>query len=269
VSAKAAGQQIVLIARGYTDPQKPPLEIISGKPDSVRERLLAGDTVIGSVLAERAGHKVGDNISFETEDGTKQFRIAAIANECQSGGLVMYLNREVAKSVLGIDGVDVYILQVDHERMNEVRQALDKICQQSGILYQSASDIQHSIDNMISGVVASLWAMVVLALGVAAFGVANTLTMNVLEQTREIGLLRILAMTRTQVRQTIFSQALMIALLALVPGIFAGVAIAYLINVATVNVIGHIIAFNFHPGLMAGSFVAGLAVVAARAFWSR
>jgi putative ABC transport system permease protein len=179
----------------------------------------------------------------------------------------MYLNREVAKSVLGIDGVDVYIVQVDHERMNEVRQALDKICQQSGILYQSASDIQHSIDNMISGVVASLWAMVVLALVVAAFGVANTLTMNVLEQTREIGLLRILAMTRTQVRQTIFSQALMIALLALVPGIFAGVAIAYLINVATVNVIGHIIAFNFHPGLMAGSFVAGLVVVAAAAWF--
>jgi hypothetical protein len=31
---------------------------------------------------------------------------------------------------------------------------------------------------------------------VGAFGVVNTLTMNVLEQTRELGLLRIVAMTK-------------------------------------------------------------------------
>ena len=74
MSAKAAGQQVVLIAREYHDPQKPPLDIVSGDADTVREQLIAGETVIGSVLAERAGLKVGDNISFETEDGTKEFQ---------------------------------------------------------------------------------------------------------------------------------------------------------------------------------------------------
>ncbi len=44
----------------------------------------------------------------------------------------------------------------------------------------------------------------------AAFGVVNTLTMNVLEQTRELGLLRIVAMTRGQVRKAILTQAAMI-----------------------------------------------------------
>ena len=51
---------------------------------------------------------------------------------------------------------------------------------------------------MMSGVVASLWSMVVLVLLVSAVGVTNTLTINVLEQTREIGLLRIVAMTQTR-----------------------------------------------------------------------
>ena len=92
---------------------------------------------------------------------------------------------------------------------------------------------------MMAGVVGALWGMVVLLLLVAAFGVANTLTMNVLEQTRELGLLRIIAMTRDQVRKTIFAQALMIGLLALIPGIIAGFGIAYLINLATLPVIGH------------------------------
>jgi putative ABC transport system permease protein len=267
VSAKAAGEQIVLIAREYNDPQKPPLDIVSGDAATIRDRLLAGDTVIGSVLAERAGLKVGDNISFEVEDGTKEFRVAAIANDYQAGGLTMYLSRDVARQVLGIEGVDAYILQADHTRISQVREALEKICESNGILLQSSSDIQRSIDNMISGVVASLWAMVVLALVVAAFGVANTLTMSVLEQTREIGLLRILAMTRTQVRKTIFSQAMMIALLALLPGIIAGIFVAYLISLATVHVIGHSVAFNVHLDLMIGSFVVGLILVAVAAWF--
>ncbi|HEY4233259.1 MAG TPA: FtsX-like permease family protein [Lacipirellulaceae bacterium] len=267
VSAKAAGEQVILIAREYHDTKKPPMDIVSGDRDMVRERLIAGDTVIGSVLAERAGLKVGDEIPFETEDGTQQFRVAAIANDYLAGGLTMYLERDVARKVLGIEGVDGYIIQADHQKIMQVREALEKLCEENGILLNSFSDIQRSIDKMISGVVAALWALVVLGLLVAAFGVANTLSMNVLEQTREIGLLRILAMTRAQVRKTIFSQALMIALLALVPGIFAGVVIAYLISLATVHVIGHMVAFNIHPDLMAGSFVAGLIVIGAAAWF--
>ena len=104
----------------------------------------------------------------------------------------------------------------------------------------------------MSGVVASLWAMVVLGLMVSAVGVTNTLTINVLEQTRELGLLRIVAMTQNQVRKTIFTQAVIMALLALVPGIIAGVSVAYMINVAMMPVIGHPVQFAFHPALLLG-----------------
>jgi putative ABC transport system permease protein len=267
VSAKVAGQQVILIAREYNSPQEPPLEIVSGDPKTVRDRLMAGEAVISSVLAERTGLKIGEEIPFETEDGTKQFKIAAIANDYQAGGLTMYLALDVAKKVLGIGGVSGYILQVDHAQIAPIRQALEKICESNGILLQSASDIQRSIDRMISGAVAGLWVMVVLGLLVAAFGVANTLTMSVLEQTREIGLLRIIAMTRAQVRKTIFSQALMIALLAIVPGIVAGLMVAYLISLATLHVSGHTVPFNVHPDLLIGTFIAGLVLVGLAAWF--
>ena len=109
--------------------------------------------------------------------------------------------------------------------------------------------------------------MVVLGLMVSAVGVTNTLTINVLEQTRELGLLRIVAMTQNQVRKTIFTQAMIMALLALVPGILAGVSVAYIINVAMMPVIGHPVAFTFHPALLLGGFAAGLAVVACAAWF--
>jgi putative ABC transport system permease protein len=109
--------------------------------------------------------------------------------------------------------------------------------------------------------------MVVLLLIVSAVGVTNTLTINVLEQTREIGLLRIVAMTQVQVRKTIFTQAMIMALLALVPGILAGIAVAYLINLAMLPVTGHAVSFTLHPWLLIGGLVIGLLVVSFAAWF--
>jgi putative ABC transport system permease protein len=261
VSAKAADRQVILIIRSFADAKLQEFEVVEGDPDTVRSRLQAGDTAIGSVLAERTKLKVGDTIPLQTDDGQKPFKIAAVVNDYQAGGLTMYLARDTAKQVLGIGGVDAYAIKADHNRLAEVRTSLEKLCQQYGLLLQSFSDIQQAIDGMMSGVVAGLWGMVVLGLLVAAFGVANTLTMSVLEQTFELGLLRIIASTRNQVRGVIFTQAVMIGLLALAPGIVAGVSVAYLIHLATEPVIGHPVQFAIHGWLLVGGFFAGLAVV--------
>ena len=56
---------------------------------------------------------------------------------------------------------------------------------------------------MINSVVGSLWMLLALGCTIATLGLVNTLTMNILEQTREIGMLRVIAMTRSQVRRMI------------------------------------------------------------------
>lgn len=261
VAAKAEDQQVILIVRNFTDSRTQEFEIVSGDSQTIRASLQSGETVIGSVLAERAKKKVGDTISLTTDEGVKEFHIAAVVNDYQAGGLTMYLARDVAERVLGIGGVDAYAIKADHAKLDAVRKSLEALCLENGLLFQSFSDIQQAIDGMMSGVVAGLWGMVVLGLLVAAFGVANTLTMSVMEQTFELGLLRIIASTRSQVRTVVFAQALMIAILALVPGIVAGVCVGYLVHLATLPVIGHPVEFGIHPWLLAGGFVAGLIVV--------
>ena len=72
-------------------------------------------------------------------------------------------------------------------------------------MLHSFTDLSRLLDTIVDGVVAGLWGLLVLGFLVAAFGIANTLTMNVLEQTREIALLRVVAMTRWQVRKLILS----------------------------------------------------------------
>jgi putative ABC transport system permease protein len=116
---------------------------------------------------------------------------------------------------------------------------------------------------MVNGVIASLWALLAGGCIVAAIGLVNTLTMNILEQTREIGMLRVVAMTRTQTRRMILSQALMMGALGIIPGALVGVFVSYAISLSAEAILGHKIAFTLHPILVGGAVVLGLVIVLA------
>jgi putative ABC transport system permease protein len=264
---KTGDEQATVLARDHTTPEPPTLDLVKGDLSTLRDRFLTGEVAVGSVLAQRLKLDIGDKISLESEDGPKSFPIAAIVNDYQAGGLTIHMEREIARKELGMGGVSGYIINADHSRLEQVRGELEEITQKNRLLLQSYTDIRATIDVMMSGVVAALWAMVVVLLAVSSVGVTNTLTMNVLEQTREIGLLRIVAMTQGQVRKTIFTQAMIIALLALVPGIIAGVAVAYFINLAMLPVTGHAVNFSFHPTLLVGGLVLGVLIVTLAAWF--
>jgi putative ABC transport system permease protein len=264
---EASGQRANLIARDHSSPEAPDFDVKAGDLDSLRQRLKEGAVAIGSVLAERTKLNVGDQIELESINGPQKFTIAAIVNDYQNGGLTIHMEREVARKRLGLEGIDAYVIKANADQLENARKELKEITDKYGLLLLSFADIRRSIDVMMSGVVASLWSMVVLLLLVSGVGVTNTLTINVLEQTREIGLLRIVAMTCEQVRRTIFTQAMIIALMALVPGILAGVVVAFLINRAMLPVTGHAVDFGLHPWLLFGGLVVGLMVVSLAAWF--
>src|SRR5207247_1325131 len=91
------------------------------------------------------------------------------------------------------------------------------------------------------------------------------LTMNVLEQTRELGILRAIGMRRRQVHKLILAQALLLAGISLVPGTLAGLILAYLMNRATYSLVGQVVPFQVDGVHVGGCLVAalGLAVLAA------
>ena len=116
----------------------------------------------------------------------------------------------------------------------------------------------------MNGVVAAFWAVLGLGLVVASFGIFNTITMNVLEQTREIGLLRIVGMTRGQVLRTVIAQGLILAFLGILLGTLAGQVTAYLMHLCKGPVLGGYTAFHWRPDLIVlADFVALTLVVAA------
>ena len=261
ISAKAGDQNIILVVRSFDDSSLQQFDIVYGDEATVGKQLGAGEVAVGSVLAQRTNLKLGDDLPLETKDGVKPYRIGAIVNDYQAGGLTAYMDRATAEKTLDVGGVDVYVVKADHDKIDKVRADLLRVAQDHGLILQSFSELQGEIDKMVAGIDAGLWGMVALGLLVATFGVVNTLMISVLEQTFEFGLLRVVAASRGQIRKVIFAQALIVAIMAMLPAVIAGIGIAYLINLATYGVTGHIIRFQFHPELSIGAFLVGLITI--------
>jgi putative ABC transport system permease protein len=250
----------IVLARKFVSPD-PPFDLIAGDRRTLRTQLLNGQVVIGSVLAQKTGLKLGDKLPLETSDGIAQVPICGITNEYMSGGMSIHMYRELAEKWLGVEGTDGYSIDAEAGYRDSLQPILDEIAKKHGAVLLSHGQVQRNVSKIIGGVEWSLWAIVVVGFMVAAFGVVNTLTMNVLEQTRELGLLRIVAMTKQQVRRTIFTQALIIGGVGLPPGIAMGVLIAYAMNLVMMPSFGHPIEFQVHPRLLLFTLVGSLTIV--------
>ncbi len=259
-------QDVMIFVRNFTGQGELPLDIKAGDRDTLRERLSAGDVVLGDNLAHRVGVNVGDCITLETRTGPKQLRVAATATAYMVGGMVVYMEGETARRLLGVEGVDWYVVNAKPGMLAGVGAALGTFCSNKGLMLQSFAELLRRIDNMTRGVIAGLWGLLVLSVIVGIFAVANTLTMNVLEQTRELALLRVVAMTRWQVRKTIIAQALTIGVIGLVTGTVGGMIGAYVMNLGSAELLGHAPTFALHPSFMLGCIGVGLLVILAAAW---
>lgn len=261
VEGDADGQHVQIIAKDLLPGEGLPLDLRVGNPEEIRRRLDEGEVVVGLMLAQKTGLDAGDDIEIDSPLGERRLRIAGVANEYMAGGMTVFMKLATARRELGIQGVTFYIIKAEPSLLTSAEAELQAICDRYGLLLQSHATLIGHVQNLVNAAIGGLWVLLALCFLVASFGIVNTLTMNVLEQTRELALLRAVAMTRRQMRRMIFCQATIIGLFGLLPGAFAGAALAWLINAGTSAKIGHPITFRFDVPMMVFTFLCALVMV--------
>ncbi|MCZ6698652.1 MAG: FtsX-like permease family protein, partial [Planctomycetota bacterium] len=260
IPIQAGGQSVILIQKTFDLEAPIMIDLEGGETERVQNALAEGEVVIGTTLGQRTGLGVGDDITLQTRIGPRDVRIAAFATEYTAGGMVIYMDRARSRQLFSTQGVHVYAIAAREGRADHVTGPLRAVCNRHGCMLESRADFRKMIDDSMSGVVGAEWMLMALGFIVASLGIVNTLTMNVLEQTREIGLLRAIAMKRGQVRNMVFTQALLIGVMSLPPGVVGGLTFAYLLHVSNYPLIGVRYDFSLQWPLLCGCLAAALII---------
>ncbi|MEI7862614.1 MAG: FtsX-like permease family protein, partial [Planctomycetota bacterium] len=263
---KVAGGAGVIVARDMPDDAPLPLAPVGMEEAAVRAALARGEAVAGTVLARRAGIKAGDDVSVEVFGRKTSVRVAALVVDYTSGGASLVMRRDTAQRLFGLESADVLLVTAAEGQAAALRAPLEKIADRRGMLLRSAVDVRKFIDGIVGGVVGSLWAILGLGFAVGSLGVANTVTMNVLEKKHTIGLLRAVGMTSRQVTAMVVLESLLLGASGALIGLVSGLVTAVFIQWASQPLLGHPIRASFRPSVVVANLLAAL-VVTGLAAW--
>ncbi len=256
--ASIDGISATLMSRNLTGPEPLPVDLVEGQYSGLRAKMMAGEAVVGSVLAQRLGVQTGGEIRLEIGGITHVLPLAGIVREYTAGGLMVIMDSTAAADLFPLQPAQIFGIKATASATIATGEQLQQFSRKHGLIYQSYTDLKELVQSLILGLTDRLWMILILALVIAGFAIVNTLTMNVIEQTRYLGLLRVVGMTRTQVIRMFLFQAFVLGSLALLPGAIVGIVMAWLITVSYAGVIEHGVKFAINFPLLGLYLAAGV-----------
>jgi len=195
-------------------------------------RVGAGDAVIGRVLAENLGARVGDKIRLDAGDGGEA--VVNVAGIFELGvreldERYVYIDLKQAQSLLGLPGgVTVIDLKVDE--IFSAAGVARRIADLTGLKARSWMETNSQLLNALSAQSVST-AMISFFVAVSvAFGIASVLSVSVVQHTREIGILRAMGATRPKMLRVFLLQGAVFGLAGSLVGSALGYGLAWSFN---------------------------------------
>jgi putative ABC transport system permease protein len=182
--------------------------------------------------AEDNNLKVGEQVpeKFPQVD-TRSFVVQAIfdQNHVPSGPSFVISTDEFVANYPNVFDLSFYI-QTKGGPTPQNRAALEQTMKQFPVgELQDRDQFKAAQSAQIEGFLTFVTALLLFAVLIAVFGIANTLGLSIIERTRELGLMRAVGMTRRQVRSLVRWESVIIALLGAILGIVIGIGFGWVI----------------------------------------
>jgi putative ABC transport system permease protein len=182
---------------------------------------------ISGVIAEKYSLSPGDPVTLRTREGEQIFTVAAVVLDFYNQGMAVTGSFKDLTRYFEIDDVNTFLLKTSAG--TDIPRLVDKIEEQYKDKYQLIAESNTSLRERSGVLLDQAFSMFdilgILAVVVAALGVLNTLSMSVVERTREIGMLRCMGMTRWQIVRMILAEAFMMGIIGGLLGLGFGLAL--------------------------------------------
>jgi putative ABC transport system permease protein len=159
------------------------------------------------------------------QTGEQPFTVAAIYSKSQVAGQVIFGLPAWEANVADQFDAQVFVLGAKGVPSSSLRSAVEK----AAAPYPTAKvlDLTEFKDEQVgqfNRILGLIYVLLALAVFIAVLGIANTLALSIFERTRELGLLRAVGMTRSQLRSAVRWESVLIALFGTGLGLVIGIA---------------------------------------------
>ena len=223
--------------------------------DATLENLAPDPAIAEQQWAQDNGISVGDRVELTAQNGRKVEVTVVGTVRDQVGLLVQTLALPVATlrkdfdadqdflALIGLaPGADVAATEA------AVKKLVEKRFPQAQA--QNQQELKDTQSEGINQLMAIIYVLLALSVIISLFGVVNTLVLTIYERTREIGMLRAIGASRSQIRRMVRYESLITAMIGAIIGAVIGIGIA----IAAVEALAD-------EGLVLGIPVVGIIVV--------
>lgn len=177
-------------------------------------------------MNHRTGREVGDTVEATIGGTTRELTVAGFFEDLGTFGTPDVLFSIDTVDAMGGQGADnmAFIFVEEGADREVVSDDIHKlIAGQPLVTLKDQDAFKDEQRGFINQLLYLIYALLGLAIVIAVLGIVNTLGLSVLERTREIGLLRAVGLSRTQLQGMVWLESIAIALLGALLGIVLGV----------------------------------------------
>ncbi len=211
------------------DPELNTMTIVDGTPPA------AGEFVIDVDTAGTYGFEIGETYSVITEAGVGRFTLSGVhrfgADNNLLGAVLSGFTDDDLRSLVGMDAgqLDEIAVGVDPSTTaSEVQQALSNVLP-PGLEVVNQQTVEQETAGQFNDAVSILQNIFLgfagISLFVAVFIIYNTFGVVLAQRVREIGLLRAVGATPTQIRRGVIGESLIVGIVASAVGVATGVGL--------------------------------------------
>lgn len=199
-----------------------PTEVKQGSLKGLQDRQIA----VSDNLAKFAHLSIGQKLPVEFSGTTEDFTIGAIfVRNTMLGRDVVFTNAGLTSLGMPDEVNMAYVLRGPGATAASVKGELDKaLADLPTVTVKDQGEFAAEQRKPVDQILFLIYALLGLAVVIAILGIINTLSLSVIERTREIGLLRAVGLSRTQLRRMLRLESVVIALLGAALGVGLGLA---------------------------------------------
>lgn len=199
------------------------------KPSEVIAQLQSNEVSLDRAAFSVWGGEVGEELTLDTIDGPKPFKVTAVIETMKNSGYGAFLQEEHFRRHFGLKYErNALIVKEDSASPLQLR---ENLFDQFGSRIESMfgpEDWVSVVGATYTGSFSVVNFLIVLSILISGMGIANTLLMNIMERIRELGMMRAVGVTRKQLIRMILLEGFGIGLTATVIGCVFGILLIYM-----------------------------------------